>query len=191
MSSVNIDQVVRRAQQGDSGAIETLYQQYAQPVYRYIYYRVSSTEDAEDLSAEVFVKMVEGLPKYRVTGAPFEAWLYRIAAARIIDYRRRLRRRPQTELKEGVADHGALPEEQVQQAQEIETLRQALSQFSDEEQTLLILRFVERKSHQEVADVLDKSPGAVKSMQHRALIKLAALLGSEEKVRHYLRGEQS
>jgi RNA polymerase sigma-70 factor (ECF subfamily) len=191
MSSLNTDQVVRLAQQGDRGAIETLYQQHVQSVYRYIYYRVSSTTDAEDLTAEVFVKMVEGLPTYRMTGAPFEAWLYRIAAARIIDYRRRLRRRPQSELTEGVADSGALPEDEVLQAQEVETLRHALSQFSDEEQTLLILRFVERKSHQEVADVLGKSMAAVKSMQHRTLIRLATLLGSEEKVRHYLRGGQS
>jgi RNA polymerase sigma-70 factor (ECF subfamily) len=188
MSSENIDQMVRRAQQGDTSAVEALYQRYAQSVYRYVYYRVSTAADAEDLTAEVFVKMVEGLPSYRVTGAPFEAWLYRIAAARIVDQRRKSNRRPQTELTENLADSTTLPEEQVQQAQEVETLRQAFNQFSDEEQTLLILRFVERKSHQEVADVLGKSPGAIKSMQHRTLIRLAALLGSEEKVRHYLRG---
>ena len=186
-----IDQVVRQAQQGESNAIEALYKRYAQSVYRYVYYRVPTTADAEDLTAETFVRMVEGLPSYRFTGAPFEAWLYRIAAARIADHYRRNARRPLTELKENVADKATLPEEQIVQAQEVETLRQAFSQFSDDEQTLLILRFVERKSHQEVADVLGKSPAAVKSMQHRALIKLATLLGSEEKVRHYLRGGQS
>jgi RNA polymerase sigma-70 factor (ECF subfamily) len=191
MSSEPIDQLVRRAQQGDTRAVEALYQRYAQPVYRYIYYRVSTAADAEDLTAEVFIKVVEGLPSYRITGAPFEAWLYRIASARVIDHRRRKRRHPQAELMETLADHAMLPEEQIQQAQEIETLRRAFSQFSDEEQTLLILRFVERKSHQEAADVLGKSPAAVKSMQHRTLIKLAALLGSEEKVRHYLRGGTS
>lgn len=191
MSSDIVGQLVGRAQQGDTSAIEALYQRYAQSVYRYIYYRVSSTADAEDLTAEVFVKMVEGLPNYRFTGAPFEAWLYRIAAARVIDHRRRGRRRPQAELTEAMADNAALPEEEIQHAQEVETLRQAFSQFNDEEQTLLILRFVERKSHQEVADILGKSPAAVKSMQHRTLIRLAALLGSEEKVRHYLRGGQS
>lgn len=191
MSSETIDQVVRRAQQGDTSAVEALYQRYVQSVYRYIYYRVSSAADAEDLTAEVFVKMVEGLPSYRYTGAPFEAWLYRIAAARVVDHRRRSQRRPQAELTENLADSAMLPEEEIQQAQEVETLRRAFSQFSDEEQTLLILRFVERKSHQEVADVLGKSPAAVKSMQHRTLLRLAALLGSEEKVRHYLRGGQS
>ena len=188
MSSEIIGQLVRRAQQGDTSAVEALYQRYAQSVYRYIYYRVSSTADAEDLTAEVFVKMVEGLPAYRFTGAPFEAWLYRIAAARVIDHRRRSKRRPQVELTENLADSTMLPEEEIQQAQEINTLRLALGQFSDEEQTLLILRFVERKSHQEVADLMGKSPAAVKSMQHRTLIRLAALLGSDEKVRHYLRG---
>lgn len=191
MSSETIDQLVGRAQRGDTGAVEALYQRYAQSVYRYIYYRVSSTADAEDLTAEVFVKMVEGLPAYRITGAPFEAWLYRIAAARVIDHRRRSKRRPQAELTENLADSTTLPEEEIQRIQEVETLRQAFSQFNDEEQTLLILRFVERKSHQEVAEVLGKSPAAVKSMQHRTLLRLASLLGSEEKVRHYLRGGQS
>jgi RNA polymerase sigma-70 factor (ECF subfamily) len=188
MSLISVDQLVLRAQQGDRTAVEELYQHYAPAIYRYVYYRVSSADDAEDLTAEVFVQMIKGLPKYRFTGVPFEAWLYRIAAARIIDFRRRSRRRPQAELTEAVADAGVLPEDRVQDAQEVETLRAALSQFSDEEQTLLILRFVERKSHQEVAEVLGKSPAAIKSMQHRTLTRLATLLGSDSKARHYLRG---
>ena len=191
MSSVNIDSWVRQAQRGDASAVEVLYQQHIEAVYRYIYYRVSSQRDAEDLTAEVFVKMVEGLPGYRFTGAPFEAWLYRIASSRVIDYHRRNRRRPETELDESLADTSTHPEDQIQHRQEIETLRSALRQLSDDEQTLLILRFVEHRSHIEVADIMSKTPTAVKAMQHRALIRLASLLGSEEKVRHYLRGGQA
>ena len=68
-------------------------------------------------------------------------------------------------------------------------LRSTLRHFNEDEQTILILRFVERKSHQEVANIMGKSANAVKTAQHRILVQLAALLGSEEKVRHYLRGE--
>ena len=191
MSSVNIDSWVRQAQRGDPSAIDALYRNHVEAIYRYIYYRVSSQRDAEDLTAEVFVKMVEGLPGYRFTGAPFEAWLYRIAGARVIDFHRRNRRHPESELSDTLADTSTHPEDQIQRQQEIDTLRNALTQLSDDEQTLLILRFVEHHSHIEAADIMGKTPAAVKAMQHRALIRLAALLGSEEKVRHYLRGGQA
>src|SRR5690242_5020256 len=75
MALNGVDIWVRQAQHGDASAIEALYQHYVEAIYRYIFYRVSSQRDAEDLTAEVFVRMVEGLPSYRFTGAPFEAWL--------------------------------------------------------------------------------------------------------------------
>ena len=165
-----------------------LYETYAEAIYRYVAYRVSTVADAEDLTAEVFLKMVEGLPAYHFTGAPFEAWLYRIAAARVIDFRRRAARRPQVELSDQLTDGNPSLESQLQADQEFETLRAALRQLPDDHQTLLILRFVEHKSHEEVAAILDKSVSAVKSIQHRALSRLAALLGSAHKARHYLRG---
>ncbi|MBZ0299277.1 MAG: sigma-70 family RNA polymerase sigma factor [Anaerolineae bacterium] len=189
MSATNIRQVIKRASQGDAAAITTLYEAHVDAIYRYIFYRVPTGADAEDLTAEVFLKMVEGLPGYTFTGAPFETWLYRIAAARIADFYRRANRQPQSELTEFLTDGLPLPEEHIQQNQEIDILRQALQQFSEEEQTILILRFVERKSHKEVADILGKTANAVKAAQHRTLVQLAALLGSEEKVRHYLRGD--
>lgn len=189
MSASNIEQIIRRAQRGEQAAVTALYQRYADTIYRYIFYRVPTADDAEDLTGEVFLKMVEGLPKYRISGAPFEAWLYRIAAARVADFYRRSQRHPQTELSDTLSDSIPLPEDLIQQNQEIETLRNALHQFSEEEQTILLLRFVERKSHKEVADILGKTANAVKAAQHRALVQLAVLLGSEDKVRHYLRGD--
>ncbi|MBC7869479.1 MAG: sigma-70 family RNA polymerase sigma factor [Chitinophagaceae bacterium] len=188
MTSPEIHQTIRRAQQGDDAAITSLYERFAPLIYRYIYYRVSSTADAEDLTTEVFIKMVEALPRYKLTGAPFEAWLYRIAFARVVDFRRRAERRPLADLSDEMADSKPNPEEQVSRRLEVEALRKALRQLTDEQQHILILRFIEQKSHQEVAEVLGKSMTAVKSAQHRALIQLVAALGSEEKVRHYLRG---
>ncbi len=188
ISVPEVQKLVKRAQKGDKSAVAQLYKTYSQRIYRYIAYRVSSTTDAEDLTAEVFVKMVEGLRTYRWTGAPFESWLYSIASARVIDFRRRVARRPQSELDESLDDDDLLPEEQLQESQEIEALRHALQKLSDEQQSVLVLRFIERKSHQEVADIIGKSVSAVKSMQHRALVELTAHLGQGDKVRHYLRG---
>lgn len=188
METPQIIQTLQQAQQGNQAAVATLYQMYSQQIFRYIAYRVPTEADAEDLTAEVFIRMIEGLRTYRVTGAPFEAWLYRIASARIADFHRRGRRRPQTALLETLSADDPGPEEQLHQQQEIAFLRQALSSLGADQQAILVLRFIERKSHQEVAEILGKTVSAVKSIQHRALVQLAARLGSEGKVRHYLRG---
>lgn len=184
----DIEHLIHRAQAGDKEAISALYRTYAQTIYRYVFYRMPTAADAEDLTAEVFLKMVEGLPGYQITGVPFESWLYRIAAARINDFYRRTKRRPQSELTENLTDAQPVPEEQLQRTEEVEAMRAVLSQFDESEQAILLLRFVERKSHKEVASLLGKSVSAVKSAQHRALVQLANLMGSD-KVRHYLRGD--
>ncbi|GAB4325577.1 MAG: RNA polymerase sigma factor RpoE [Phototrophicales bacterium] len=179
--------LIQRAKKGDPSAITTLYEKYADQIYRYIAYRVP-INDAEDLTAEVFVKMVEGLPKYTITGAPFEAWLYRIAAARIADYHRRAKQDNQVELSDTLSDKQPLPEDRLLREQELEILKQAVNSLPEEQQTILILRFIERRTHEDVAQIVGKSVSAVKSIQHRALIQLNRLLGSQPKIRHYLRG---
>lgn len=180
--------IIHQAQCGDRDAVAQLYQEYAQAIYRYIVHRVPTVADAEDLTAEVFVKMVEGLSQYRVTDIPFEAWLYRIAAARIADHYRRHARRPETDLSDDMPGYEPLVEEQILHQQELGSLQDAMRQLSDEQQSVLILRFVERKSHEEVGRIINKSLSAVKTIQYRALVELAELMGSEKAVRHYLRG---
>lgn len=180
--------LIDRASRGDRDAIAVLYQQHIQAIYRYIGYRVSDCAAADDLTAEVFLRMVEGLPGYSSNGAPFEAWLYRIAAARVADYYRVQMRHPEMMLSDTEPDRAASPEGVLQVAEEQAELRAALRQLSEEHQDILLLRFVERKSHDEVALLLGKSVTAIKSAQHRALSRLAELMGSGSKARHYLRG---
>ena len=188
MSAPDFSDLISRAQKRDSEAVAQLYRRYSDLIYRYIAYRVPTTEDAEDLTAEVFVNMLDALPKYKQTGAPFEAWLYRIAAARVADFHRKRKRQSMGEIPEDIRDDNPLPEENVQKQQEIERLRKALSALNEEQQTVLLLRFVNHKSHQEVSEAIGKSETAVRSIQHRALRELAKQLGSEDKARHYLRG---
>ncbi len=185
---VDIAETVTHAQRGDRNAVATLYQIHAQLIFRYIVIRVPTTVDAEDLTAEVFVSMVKGLPSYQQTGAPFESWLYRIAASKVADFYRQTGRRPQTELSDTLYDSEASPEEQVLQKQTLDQLRNVLQQLPEDYQTILILRFVERKSHEEAAVILDKTVSAVKNLQYRALLRLTELLGTGHKARHYLRG---
>jgi RNA polymerase sigma-70 factor (ECF subfamily) len=158
-------------------------------ITRYIAYRVSDDALVEDLTAEVFLRMVEGLPAYQVMGVPFEAWLYRIAAARVADYYRARQRHPEEALSESLHSSQTPAETHLQESQELDELRAALSQLSEEHQTILILRFVERKSHEEVAAIMGKSVRAVATAQHRALRRLADLLGTDKLSRHYIRGE--
>ncbi len=185
---MKIENTIRRASRGDETAIATLYEMHVDRIFRYIVYRTPTSADAEDLTAEVFLKMVEGLANYEFRGVPFEAWLYRIAAARVADFYRRNKNQPESELSETLKSNNPLPEEQLLADQEVETLRNVLKNFTDEEQTILLLRFVERKSHKEVARILGKSANAVKAAQHRALVQLTTLLGGADKARHYLRG---
>jgi RNA polymerase sigma-70 factor (ECF subfamily) len=186
--SVDVAQLVKRAQQGDREAVGQLYQAFSPAIYRYIIYRVRNSADAEDLTADVFIRMVQGLSSFQLTEAPFAAWLYRIAASRIADFYRENGRRFESELSDRLPDDFTPPEDHVVQQQSFERVRAALAQLSEEQQTILILRFVERRSHEDVAALLGKSITAVKSAQHRALIRLTEFLGGEQKSRHYLRG---
>jgi RNA polymerase sigma-70 factor (ECF subfamily) len=181
--------LIDRARHGDREAIGVLYQKYVQAIYRYVSYRVPEYAAVEDLAAEVFLRMVEGLPKYQLNGVPFEAWLYRIAAARVADYYRAAVRHPQEALSDAEPAPLVSPEGMLQVEEEERALRAALRELSAEHQDILLLRFVERKSHAEVASLLGKSVTAIKSAQHRALTRLAELMGSNGKSRHYLRGQ--
>jgi RNA polymerase sigma-70 factor (ECF subfamily) len=182
--------LIERAHQGDENAVASLYRRYAHMIARYVGYRVSDLAAVEDLTAEVFLQMVEALPRYRVTGAPFEAWLYRIASARVADYYRHRERYALEELDERLDGDRTPLELDVQQGEELAELRAALGQLSVDHQTILILRFVERKSHREVAQIMDKSVRAVATAQHRALKRLAELLQTDKTGRHYLRGNR-
>jgi RNA polymerase sigma-70 factor (ECF subfamily) len=182
-----VKQLITRAQSGDAEAVTELYQTHVDRIYRYVTYRVPDGE-SEDITADVFTTMVTDLRKFTYTGAPFEAWLYSIARARIADFHRK-RRQNVEEIDEQYADQTMQPEEHMVQSQEYESIKAELNQLSEAEQEILILRFVERLSHERVAEILGKSLAAVRTMQHRALTKLAQRLQATGKEYHYLRGE--
>lgn len=169
--------LVQRARRMEPAAISALYRQHVQAIYRYIYYRVGDVQTAEDLTAEVFVRAIEGLPNYQSRGVPFAAWLYRIARARVADHFRREQRTGTVDLKEDwPADDDSLLV-QVQRSFYHRKLRGAINQLTPDQQHVVILKFVEGLSNAEVAQILGKTEGAVKSLQHRALNALHRLMG--------------
>jgi RNA polymerase sigma-70 factor, ECF subfamily len=168
--------LVARACQGDKAAFGDLYVRLLDDIYRYVYYRVSNQQDAEDLTETVFLKAWQGLPNYKPEGAPFMAWLYRIAHNTVVDHYRTYK------TAEPLADHPYLPDErepveaQVFSQTEIEQLKAKLQQMTPIHQEVLVLRFINELSPAETAAALDKSNGAVRVLQHRALKELQALM---------------
>ena len=170
--------LVRRAQERDPEAVSELYRRYVGQIYRFCLFRVSDEATAQDLTEDVFVNMLESLPRYVDKGAPFVAWLYRIAHARVIDYYRRNARRPVAELTDSLVDHTAEPEALAAQNADMQQLRHAMPQLSDDYRLVLQLRFVEGYDVAQTARNMGKSVGATKVLQHRALRQLARLLKS-------------
>jgi len=170
---------IERARSGDAEAVGRLYWRYAPAIFRYAYYRLGDSEVAQDLTADVFVRVIEALPRYRERGAPFSAWLYRIAGARIADYYRRRRRQPTEELSSEVRSSVGQPEVEVESRLVAQELQRVLQGLSPAYQQVIVLRFVERLSHAEVARILRRSEGAVRVLQFRALDALRRLLEKE------------
>lgn len=173
-------ELIERARQGDKGAMSILYDHYVESIFQYISYRVESEPVAEDLTGDVFLRMVRGLPTYQYTGAPLGAWLFRIAANRIADYYREDRQMSGEDVPEETRSQEDDPLDQLAQHEEHIQLKAALQSLSEEYQNILLLRFVKELSHAEVAEVMGKTAAAVRIMQHRALKALAGVLGQGE-----------
>ncbi len=169
-------ELIRRAQQGDRQAIGELYRVHVDVIYRYIWARVKDDSLAEDLTAQVFLKALEGLPTYQPSGKPFVAWLYRIAYARIVDHWRRLERRVEVPLEETLPARGPHPDELLEFEADWTTAMDLLCQLTDDQQDVIILRFIGEMSLADVAETVGKTVGATKALQYRALASLARLL---------------
>ena len=165
--------LVRRAQQGEAEAATALYRQYGPPIFRYFVFRVDDEATAEDLTAEVFLQMVRGLQRYEDRGLPFSAWLFRVAHARLVDYRRRARVRQSEPLEETTLDTEPGPEVETIVRAETQQVFAAIRSLTDDQQMVIQLRFVEGYSLEITAEVMRKTIGAVKAMQQRALRRLA------------------
>ncbi len=175
-----------RAQQGEPAAYDRLYDLYADKVFRYLYARLGEREAAEDLTADVFVRLVQALPRFRVNAArpvaSFSAWLYRIADNLLADYRRRQRFRRHEKL-DRYRDWPALQADPVQQTVTIERSRllaTAIAGLREEQQRVIVYRFLEGYSLAEAAALMGKTLESIKALQHRALMHLRQILTPEE-----------
>jgi RNA polymerase sigma-70 factor (ECF subfamily) len=149
----------------DPDAWQSLFERYYDKMYRFAYVRTGDAGGAEEIAAEVFVTAAKGIARYRQTGAPFAAWLYRIARNLTADHLERRRKRPTVALEDVDVASGAW-DGAVEDAADI---ARALRALTHEQQEVLLLRFFSDCSLEETAGAMGKTVGAIKLLQHRAL----------------------
>lgn len=175
MSTLGTDeaQLVRRAQQGDRDAFSELYHLYHPKIYRYIYFRVGSEAVAEDLAGDVFVRMVSHIDRFTYRGRPFLAWLYTIARNLMTDYYRREGRATHLPLDERLVASDVDPDNNAPYLIRKEQLSEAMGSLTESQRQVILLKFFEGMDNADIAELLDKTVGAVKALQHRALSSLS------------------
>ena len=167
-SSLDDAALVKHAS-SDTEAFAVLYHRYLTPVYRYLYRRLGNEKEAEDLTAQVFVEALEGLPGCRERGR-IASWLFTIARRRLVDlYRQRV-----PDKLVDPPDNAPGLQASVEQDETYTQLEELLSQLNDDQQEILRLRFAAGLEFAEVASVLKRSPGAVKMKLYRTLDWLRA-----------------
>ncbi|HEV3343307.1 MAG TPA: RNA polymerase sigma factor [Pirellulales bacterium] len=161
-------ELVERAKR-DPDAMAQLYREHYPPIARYVLRRVGNASEADDVVAEVFLMMVRSLPRYRQQGAPFRAWLYRLATDQIGRWARRRRR----QLQKRLTDLAGRPAPDCDRA---ELLRVVLATLPDRLQSVLALHYLEQLPVAEITRVLGCAEGTVKSRLARGRELLRARL---------------
>src|SRR6266508_1427773 len=177
---IGIEQLVARAQGGDRDALEELYLIHFDRIYGYLHMTVGNRHDAEDLTTQTFLKMLESIGRFQLRSAPFSAWLFRIAHNLAMDHFRASRRiQLEEDVPEPVGDAEVSAEVEAFQAIGRAGMLDLIEELSPEQKQVLTLKFVFDFSNVDVATILGKTEGAVKSLQHRALVALHKRLASD------------
>ena len=174
--------LIELAIKGEASAFGSLYDHYQPKIYRFVLVKVGRREEAEDLTHQVFLNAWTNIGRYEDVGFPFSSWLYRIARNAVVDFYRAHR--------ENVSLEKTDPEMFAMQASvhadlaakmDLEKVKSAIREMKPEYQDVIMLRFVEDLPIKEVATAMEKSEGAVKVIQHRAIRELQQKLGVQER----------
>ncbi len=168
----------------DPEAFGKLYECYVDRIYSYVFYRTGNVHEAQDLTTRIFVKALNKIGTYRHMGLPFSAWLYRIAHNMVANYHRDNARKGEISLDEipliGLGQTSEHPELAVQKQQELNKLMNLISDLPKIRQELIILKYVDDLSNQEIAKIFRKTEGAIKSLYHRTILELRERIEVEE-----------
>jgi len=169
------EMALAQAGEGNSEAFGWLYERYVGRIYNYVYYRTGNPYDAEDLTARVFFRAMRHIQNYQDRGLPFSAWLYRIAHNLVANWHRDNSRRSEIPLDDGLFtrhDGEEHPEAALMRSEEQDRLMRIIHKLPPERQHLLILKFVQHLSNAEIAQIMGRTEGAVKSLYHRTLLAM-------------------
>jgi RNA polymerase sigma-70 factor (ECF subfamily) len=175
-------ELIRRAQEGETLVVSEIYDRYQRSIFRYLFYRVGDQQTAEDLTSEVFLRMIEKISSYRDQSTSFQAWLFQIARNLSIDYYRKMKVHDESSLTEDFPATGEQPAEIIDRDLTSEKLYQALAELPDSQRDVIVMRFVVGMPVWEVADTLHKTENSIKGLQRRALQSLRDLLTEWEVV---------
>ncbi|MBI4087278.1 MAG: sigma-70 family RNA polymerase sigma factor [Candidatus Liptonbacteria bacterium] len=175
------EKLIQDAIRGKASAFGSLYDYYQPKIYRFVLVKVGRREEAEDLTHQVFLNAWTNVKGYEDLGFPFSSWLYRIARNLVVDFYRT--RRNEASLEKIDPEYfvvQASTQFDVADKMEMEKVRSAIARLKPEYQDVVMMRFVEDLPIKEVAEALDKTEGAVKLIQYRAIKELKTLLGVKE-----------
>lgn len=173
--------LIKKAQKGEAEAFAVLYDRYLNPIYRFIFFKITLRQEAEDICQQVFLNAWKHINDF-VPRQPFSSWLYRIARNAVIDHWRTKKivlTLENPKLQESLkVDFN--PAFLLDKESQIKKIWEALKQLNQNQQDVIIMRFVENLSHQEIAKTINKTEGATKVIQHRAVRALKKILENEK-----------
>jgi RNA polymerase sigma-70 factor (ECF subfamily) len=174
--------LLERAREYDAQALAEIYDRYAESIYRYAYRYVGNAELAEDLTSEVFLKLLQVLGTSRAPRQQLQGWLYRVARNLAIDWFRQQAKGAILSLNEDLTpEDGDSPSTRLELQQLQHDLREAISQLTPDQQQVIVLRFAEGRKIRDIGRLMGKSEGSVKLLQFRAINRLRTLLDNQGK----------
>ena len=175
------ESLVRRAQQRDQQAFAQLYEEHFDKIYRYVALRIGDRAEAEDITQQVFLKALQSIASFRWKGIPFSAWLFRIAHNQVVDYLRKKTKQATVPIDESTVSSSNDPQLLTEQKLNIEQLLSAAERLTEAQREVISLRFAGELPISQVAVIMGKSEGAVKALQHSAIVALRKVLSAEFK----------
>ena len=170
-----IEALVQRAQDGDATSFAELYERFYDKIYRYVRFKTGSSPDAEDITEEVFLRMLESIKSFKWKGHPFSSWLFRIAHNLVVDYFRRNDRKQVQPLDDAAMVSDAFSSD-LDHRLDVKLLMQqvnvAMKNLTDLQKEIITLRFVGELSVRETAEAVGKKENAVKALQHAGIKNL-------------------
>ena len=167
----NEESLVRRAKEHDHEAFTLIYEEHFDKIYRYVTLRIGNAMEAEDMTQQVFLNALQSISSFKWKGIPFSAWLFRIAHNQVVDYFRK-KKRTTVPLEESLVSDDNSPQLETERKLDIEQLLVAARRLTGAQHEVISLRFAGELSIAQVASVMGKSQGAVKALQHSAIVAL-------------------